>query len=169
LAESLAHPGRQLVDQRHRQRAPFDDEFVGRLPASGEAARIARHDHAAVDQQPAVAVLGQAGQRIETGHADAGPHQRLEQRVAQPLAQLVERHPVVGRAVAAVGFRFATGPAVRPDVAERQALQRAAGEPDRRERIEHRTQHLAGRDLAGGRRGTRRPGQLIEQRTRAPA
>ena len=123
--------------------------------------RLARDDDAAVEQQAAVAVLGQAGQRIQAGDADAGPLQRFDQRVAQPLAQLVEGHPAGRGGVAAVGSRCA-GEAVRPHIAGRQPGDDAATAPDRPESAQHLAQHRRGREL-----GAAAGGEAIEEQARA--
>ena len=88
--------------------------------------RIAQREHAGVDEQPAIAVFGQAGQAVDVGHRDARRLQRLDQRIGEPLRQLVERHQAVGRVVAP-DRRMA------PAVAERHAAQRQPARPDRPE------------------------------------
>ena len=55
-------------------------------------AGIAQAQDARVDEQPAIAIFGKARQAIDVGHLDAGRLQRLDQRVGQPLRQLVQRH-----------------------------------------------------------------------------
>ena len=97
------------------------------------SAGVAQRDHAGVEQQPAVAVLRQRGELVAAGHRDTRPLERLEQRVREPLRKLVERHPALRRALAA-------GVRMPPRVAERHAVDRAAGEPDRAEQIEQRAQ-----------------------------
>jgi hypothetical protein len=92
-------------------------------PGPGRAAQ-----HAGVQQQAAVAVLGQAGQLVEAAHLDAGPFEGLQQRVGQPLRQLVEGHPAVARAAPRTGF-------VAPAVAQRHAAGWFAGRPDARQAI----------------------------------
>src|SRR5665647_2722548 len=47
---------RDAVEQRDRQRAPFDDHFgLDRVLTLG-LRRVAQRDHAAIDEQPAIAV-----------------------------------------------------------------------------------------------------------------
>ena len=73
------------------ERAPFDDH---RAPRRGRrAARPgAGHEHAAVDEQAAVAILGEARELVEAGDARARRLERLDQRVGEPLRELVERN-----------------------------------------------------------------------------
>ena len=95
---AAAHQRRQLVEQATVSARHSMIQVVARLDRSLREVGIARHDHAGVEQQAAVAVLGQAGQRVDLVHLHAGPLKRLEQRVREPLRQLVERHPAgVGR------------------------------------------------------------------------
>ena len=87
------------------------------------------------------------------GHRDAGPFERLEQRIGEPLRELVERHqPAVGPSPPACGMA--------PDVAERDAAERRAGHaPDRAEAVEQRARRIAGAEQPSGRGRSR-----IEQR-----
>ncbi|MNR17278.1 hypothetical protein D3C85_1339290 [compost metagenome] len=97
---------------------------------------VARHHQLEVEQQAAVAVLGQAGQGVEPGDGEAGVLERLQQRIGQPLGELVERHQPVRR-----GF-------VAPAIAQRDAIELHAARPDRSERHQQRAQHEAGLDAA---------------------
>jgi hypothetical protein len=74
--------------------------------------------HAGVEEQAAVAVLGQAGQGVQPIDLHAGPFKGLEQRVGEPLRQLVEGHP----ALAGAGVGIA-GRRVPPAVAQRDVAQ----------------------------------------------
>ena len=92
-AELLSDQWGQLVEQGHRQCPPFDDQLVaGRMHAVGSG-RVFVPQYARVQKKPAVAVFGQAGQRIQASHLDAGLFKGLQQRIGQPLRQLVKRHP----------------------------------------------------------------------------
>ena len=74
------------------------------LPTSQTVARSAsliELQHAGVEQQAAVAVFGQRGQRVAVDDRVARPFERLEQRIREPLRQLVERHEACRRTVAA--------------------------------------------------------------------
>ncbi len=79
--------------------------------------------------EPAVAVFRQRREFVEPDHCEAGVCERLDQRIGQPLRELVERHDLVG--IVAHG-RMTAG------VAERIAVQRQAGWPDRRQPVEQR-------------------------------
>ena len=59
--------------------------------------RIAKHQHAGIDEQPAIAIFRKAGEAIDIGDADAGRLQGLDQRIGQPLRKLVQRHQAAGR------------------------------------------------------------------------
>ena len=82
--------------------------------------------HARVDEQAAVAVFGKARQAVDVGHLDAGRLQRLDQRVGQPLRQLVQRHEPA-RGVVGGERRMA------PAIAERHAAELEPRRPDRPE------------------------------------
>src|SRR5205823_13620823 len=62
--ETRADAWRQLVDQSHRQRPPLDDELVADFPLSLAILRLDEVQHAGVQQQSAVAVLGQSGELV---------------------------------------------------------------------------------------------------------
>ena len=91
----------QLVDQRDRQRPPLHDHLGGALVALGQHARMLGHQHAEIDQQAAIAILGKRGQPVQIRDLDAGVLERLDQRVGEPLRELVERHQARREAVAA--------------------------------------------------------------------
>ena len=94
----------------HRERCPMQD--AGSRGTSTPS----------VEQQSAVAVFGQAGQAVQPGDRKPGFLQRLEQRIGQPLRELVERRPNPARS-AGRGERAA---GCAPAVAQRHAVQRAA-------------------------------------------
>ena len=114
--------------------------------------RIAQRQHAGVDEQPAVAIFREAGEPVDVGDLDAGPLQRLDQRIGQPLRQLVQRHQPAGFVV---GFQRRMPPAV----AERHAAERQPRRPDRPEMREQFRQD----DRRGERPILRERGEMIEQ------
>ena len=63
---ALRGPAARLVEQRHRQRAPFHHQLgldrVGRAAASSGSCRTSTPG---VDEKPAIAVFGQAGQPVD--------------------------------------------------------------------------------------------------------
>ena len=124
--QPLAQPSGQPVEQRDGQRAPFDHEGRGDVVLARGVGGIAQGQHAGVDEQPAIAVFGQAGEAVDIGHVDAGGLQRLDQRIGQPLRQLVQRHEAVGRVVGRQRR-------VPPAIAERDAAERQPRRPDRAE------------------------------------
>src|SRR5215207_7774219 len=64
LAEPPANTLGQPIEQRHDQRRTD-------LMLAPGLARVAQDQHARVDEQPTVAVLGKAGQAIDVRHLDA--------------------------------------------------------------------------------------------------
>jgi len=74
-----------LVEQRDGERAPFDDRLVTGLEAVAQQPRLLGPQRAGIDQQAAVAILGQPRQRIELDDFQAGALDRLDQLVGQPL------------------------------------------------------------------------------------
>lgn len=79
-AKLRAHVRGQLVDERDGERAPLDDELAAdRVPAR-RVGLVAQRQHAGVEQQPAVAVLGQRGERVALDDAASRALERLEQR-----------------------------------------------------------------------------------------
>ena len=91
--------------------------------------RVAKREHADIDEQPAVAVFCKAREAVDIGHADAGGLQRFDERVGQPLRELVQRHQAAGRILR----RQRRMP---PAVAERDAAQRQPRWPDRSELLQ---------------------------------
>ena len=87
---------RQPVQQRHRQRAPLDHQRRRDIVLALDIAGIAKHEDAGVDEQAAVAVFRKPRQAIDVGHLQPGALQRLNQRIGQPLGQLVQRHQFAG-------------------------------------------------------------------------
>src|ERR1044071_9626901 len=62
LAESQAHRLGDAVEQRDGERAPLDDDLVARCVDGGADVVAPRYQDAEVDEQAAVAVLGEPGQ-----------------------------------------------------------------------------------------------------------
>ena len=147
-----AHDFGQAVEQRHGQRAPLHHQFGIDAVLALRRGRIAQRQHAGVDEQPAVAIFRQAGEPVDVGDLDAGPLQRLDQRIGEPLRQLVQRHEAVGLVV---GLQRGMLPAI----AERDAAERQPRRPDRPEMRQHfRQDDRRGDPLVLGQRG-----QMIEQ------
>ena len=119
---------RHAIQQRHRERPPLDHHRRADVVHLGQQRRRPRHQQATVQEQPAVAVLGQTGERIQLGHHQPGRGQRLEQRVAEPLRQLVQRHQPQLR--------------VAPGVAQVHPVQGLPARPDRPQQLQHRRQDL---------------------------
>ena len=92
LVQPLAHALGQPVEQRDRERPPLHDKDRADIVLALGFAGVAQGQHARVDEQAAVAVFGKARQAVDVGHLDAGRLQRLDQRVGQPLRELVQRH-----------------------------------------------------------------------------
>ncbi len=95
--ETSAHDVRQPVEQGDRQRAPFHDERRADLVRAFGLVGVAQGQHAGVEEQAAVAIFGKARQAVDVGDRDAGRLQRLDQRVGEPLRELVQRHEAARR------------------------------------------------------------------------
>jgi hypothetical protein len=100
----------QFVQQGHGEGAPLHHQLITGLPALAGPGFIFEAQGAAVQQQAAVAVFGQAGELVQAHDLQAGVFQRFEQRVAHPLAELVEGLPAQRR----IG--------VRPAITQRHAV-----------------------------------------------
>ena len=115
---------------------------------------VAQGQHARVDEQAAVAIFGEARQAVDVRHLDAGRLQRLDERVGEPLRELVQRHEPARGVVR--GHRRMAPAVAQGDAAELEARRPYAPEV---------AQQL-GED---GRRGDRaipgQRGQMIEQPT----
>src|SRR6516164_7485779 len=61
FAQPLAHTECELIKQCDRQRPPFDDGLAQRSKGMLQEGGIARLDHAAIDEEAAIAVFGKAG------------------------------------------------------------------------------------------------------------
>src|SRR6516162_560913 len=97
LTESLTDQGRHPVNQSDREGPPFDDRLAVWIEALFPHLRTQRFQDAEVEEQSAVAVLGQSSQSIESSHRHACLFQRLEHGIREPLGQLVKRHEAVSR------------------------------------------------------------------------
>src|SRR5579883_2463689 len=126
-AEPGTHERREAVEKRHSQRPPFDDRRVADRERGASKGRITQAEHAEVVEQPAVAVLGQAGENLDPAHPHARIFHHLDQRVTEPLRELVERHHAV-----------AADQRMRPHVTHAR--------PDRREGIEEGAEHETRRE-----------------------
>ncbi|CCD99338.1 hypothetical protein BRAS3809_2590011 [Bradyrhizobium sp. STM 3809] len=152
LAGVLADQGGEAIEQGDGERAPFHHQRrVHRVRPRGIGG-IAQNQHAAVDEQAAIAVFGEAGQTVNVVDHEASALQRFDQRIAQPLRQLVQRDEAGGGICGDQG-------GMPPAVAERDALQGQPRWPDRAELQQHLLQDVGGRETATGRRS----GELIEQ------
>ena len=139
--EPRAHHVGQAVEQRHGQRAPFHDQRGIDLVRARCVGGIAQRQHADIDEQAAIAVFGKPGEAVDVGHLDAGALQRLDQRIGQPLRELVQRHEAVGRVVG-LDRRMA------PAIAERNAAERQPRRPDRPEMRAAPRDRMAGAAIA---------------------
>src|SRR3984893_3027022 len=94
---------------------------------------VARFDNAAVEEQSAIAVFGEAGQSIEPDDPPPSPLKRLDQRIGKPLTELVKRDdPVAGNR------RVTTA------IAEGDASEADPAGPDRCERLLQGDKHDRG-------------------------
>ena len=97
LAEDIPHAGREAIQQRHRQCAPLDDRLAQRIKGPLQQGGVSRLNGSAIYEETAIAVLGETGQPIEFGAPQSRRGKRLDERVGEPLAELVKRHePVAG-------------------------------------------------------------------------
>ena len=91
---SCAHRVGQPVQQRHGQRAPFDhrDLVADQQAAASQGRHRAARCTPRSSSRPPLRYSGRPVSCVQAGDRDAGPLERLEQRIGQPLRQLVERH-----------------------------------------------------------------------------
>ncbi len=83
-----AHMLGNAIEQHHRQRPPFHDRLVTGLECFLQQGALLGPQSSRIDQQPAIAILGQASQRIERDDLESRAFDRLDQRVAHPLRSL---------------------------------------------------------------------------------
>src|SRR5579885_778320 len=113
-AEAGAERRCQAVEERDGERPPFDDRLLADGQRAARQIGIARLDDAEIEEEPAIAVFGKAGQRVAIGDGDPRLFERLDERIGEPLAQLVERNEATAR-IGRLGARMP------PDIAERNA------------------------------------------------
>src|SRR4051812_20537445 len=87
---------------------------------------IPEPQHAGVHEQPTIAVLGQPGEPVEVDDLDAGPFQRLDQRIGKPLRELVEWNDLRRLVIRPRGW-------VAPRVPKFDSAERETARPDRAE------------------------------------
>ena len=58
---------------------------------------VARLDHAAIDEKAAITIFGETGEAVDLRDRQPRGLERLDERIGEPLAELVKRHePVTG-------------------------------------------------------------------------
>src|SRR5262245_1532315 len=124
-SQLFSHQANQWIHQRHRQRAPFDDELGADLVPQRWIDRRARADHAEIDEEAAVAIFGERGELVQPLHGEPRRLERLGERIGEPLRELVEGHDPIGGVAGAHGGMTA-------GIADRTSLEREGGRPDRR-------------------------------------
>ena len=112
--EQRAHPRRQPIEQRHRERPPLHHDLVARAVRLAYAPR-----RAAAPARPCPRTIRHCDTRPDRSarrdrDVDAGRAERLEQRVGQPLRELVERHELGAGTTAAGGGWRQTSPSGTP-------------------------------------------------------
>src|SRR3954451_6527827 len=125
----LADQRRDPVEQRDGKRAPLYYEGRADRVRMNRGLRIAQAQHACVHKQSAIAVFGKPGEAVDLGDRDARPLQRLDQRVGEPLRELVDRDEAIGGVVA-------LDRGMAPGVAERDTAKRKTARPNRPEMFE---------------------------------
>ena len=116
-AEPRAHQRRHPVEQGDGHRAPGDDQRVGHKVRPPGRGRIGEREHAAIDEQPAIAIFGQAGEAVDVGRPRCRP----------PRAARSANKPAIARACAAARGRRWRRRAGSPDAASnRRAARRSS-------------------------------------------
>src|SRR3569833_459202 len=87
-AEPRPDRHRDAVELRHGQRTPFDDQRRTGMLLDLCLVGIAQREHAAVEEQPAIAIYGKAGELLDSRDIETRDLERLDDRVAAPLRQL---------------------------------------------------------------------------------
>src|SRR5205823_6566914 len=99
-----------------------------RVEGALKSGGVARFKDAAIDEKTAIAVFGEAGEAVDLRDRQPRGLERLDERVGEPLAELVKRHEPIAwycRMTAAIAQRHAAeADAPRPDRSEQ--LQRTA-------------------------------------------
>src|SRR5438270_6503519 len=150
-----AHALGDVVEQSDCKRAPFDNEERIDGVRLVECGRIPRHERVQVDEQAAVAIFGQSAERVDIGDLNAGRLQRLDQRISQPLRELVERHEAVC-CVVALQCRMP------PSIAKRNAAEQQAQRPNGAEMAQQRVKDGIRTDAAVSLRR-----EIVEEAARA--
>src|SRR5690349_20602881 len=122
-SENVADGRRDLVQKRDGQRAPLYDELA--VDHVGPGRLVLRHQHARVDEEPAIPVLREAGQRVQALDPPSRSLERLDERVGEPLRELVEGDDAV-----------AWDGTVTPCVAQGHTVDRKPPRPYRPQHIE---------------------------------
>ena len=99
----------------------------------GGHAGMSGDEHAEIEEQPAVAVLREPGELLEARHGQARLLERLDQRVGQPLGELVQRDEAAGGATA-------SGSGMRPRVAQAHTVELEPPGPDLLQPLQHQLQ-----------------------------
>ena len=95
----VTHQRREFVEQRHRQGAPLDDEFIAHRPGARRPSAGSRSRSTPVSSsRPPLRYSGRPVSASRPCTRHTGPFEGFQQRVGQPLRQLVERHPALGQA-----------------------------------------------------------------------
>ena len=163
----LADQRRDLVEQRDGERAPFDHQRgVDRIADGSRLRGSRRRSTPASTNRPPLRYSARPVRPSMSVTVMPDHLQRLDQRIGEPLRQLVDRHEAVGGVVA-------PDRGMPPGVAERDAAERQPARPDRPEMLEQRFEDArrrqarrprpARRDDRRGRRAARDP------RARTPA
>ena len=63
-----AHGIREPVEKRHGERAPLDDQRRRNVMLARRVRRVAKRQHAGIDEKAAVAIFGEAGQTVDVQH-----------------------------------------------------------------------------------------------------
>ena len=113
--QRVAHRGAELVEQRDGERAPFDHQLVARA-ARVAGRRVARAGAARRCRAAGRRCGTRAGRSglVDAAHLHAAPLEGLQQRVGEPLRQLVEGHPAVVRPSPRTAGAASSRPAARP-------------------------------------------------------
>src|ERR1043166_4402813 len=96
---------------------------------------VAQRNHARINKQAAVAVFGKSRESADVINYDSGMLQRLDQRISEPLGELVERDQTVARV-------RPLHRGVTPGVAEADAAEAEPPRPDFREVDEQRLEEI---------------------------
>jgi hypothetical protein len=79
LPKYLAHSGREVIQQHHRQCPPFDDGLALGVERSLQESGLAGLDYAAVQEEAPIAVLCETGQPIEFGDRQSRSGKRFDE------------------------------------------------------------------------------------------